>query len=184
MNPRAAARRMVRRYGPRFVAEAGWVRSRSTNVVFRAIDSLVSRGDVALDIGAADGVFSARLLPLVGRRGHVHAFEPNPLRTDDLQRIGGQGLTIHAIALSDRAGEATLRVPVRDGEPSGGMGSLESPHSKIGGQAGEVRVPVARLSDVLTDLARLDFVKCDVEGHERAVLAGALPLLERFHRSS
>jgi FkbM family methyltransferase len=64
------------------------------------------------------------------------------------------------------------------------MGSLESPHSKIGGQAGEVRVPVARLSDVLTDLARLDFVKCDVEGHERAVLAGALPLLERFHRSS
>jgi hypothetical protein len=132
---------MVRRYGPRFVAEAGWVRSQSTNVVFRAIDSLVSRGDVALDIGAADGVFSARLLPLVGRRGHVHAFEPNPLRTDDLQRIGGQGLTIHAIALSDRAGEATLRVPVRDGEPSGGMARWRVLTARSAGRPGRCGCP-------------------------------------------
>lgn len=181
MNSRAAARQILLRCGPRVVAESRWVRARSANIVFRAVDTFVSRGDVALDIGAADGVFSARMLPLVGSRGQVHAFEPNPRRVEDLRRVSSRRFEIHAVALSDRAGVAKLRVPLRAGDPLGGMGSLEGPLSKAGEEVEEVEVPVARLSEVLTDLTRLDFIKCDVEGHEPAVLAGALSLLERFH---
>jgi hypothetical protein len=73
--------------------------------------------------------------------------------------------------LSDRAGEATLFVP----DVATGLASVE------GGGRGEkghcIAVP-ARTLDSLT-MAKTDFVKIDVEGHEATVVAGGLMLLER-----
>jgi FkbM family methyltransferase len=181
MDPVGAAIRVGRRYSPRLAAEANWLRNRKSNPVHRAVDHLVQRGSTAVDIGASRGDFTARLLRLVGRRGFVYAIEPNPMQGAQLRRIGRPAnLGVHIVALSDTRGVATLRVPIIHGRARSGLGSLETPASKGQLRGDEIRVPIMPMVDLLTNLDRLDFMKCDVEGHERAVLAGGRQLLDRY----
>jgi FkbM family methyltransferase len=154
-----------------------WRRDRGTDVALRVVDLLVKRGDVALDIGALRGDYSMRMLDLVGSAGSVHAFEPNPTHHDRLRALASRGrrVHVHPVALSDRNGAAVLHVPVA-GDSSAGLATLED-HPGL--EARELTVPVRRLDEVLGTDTRVSFVKCDVEGHEDAVLDGAHDLLER-----
>jgi FkbM family methyltransferase len=154
-----------------------WRRDRRTDVAPRVVDVLVTRGDVALDIGALRGDYSVRMLDLVGRHGSVHAFEPNPAHHDRLRALSSRGrhAEVHPFALSDRNGEAVLHIPAAGGT-SAGLASLEQ---RPNGAVRAVTVPTRRLDDVLGDAQRVDFIKCDVEGHEDAVLGGAPDLLAR-----
>src|SRR5690349_19666303 len=103
-----------------------WRRDRGTDVALRTVDALVSGGMVAVDVGALRGDFSVRMLDLVGRRGQVHAFEPNPEHFERLRSLSSRGrrVEVHPYALSDRDGEAVLGIP-RAGGPSVGLASLE-----------------------------------------------------------
>jgi FkbM family methyltransferase len=152
-----------------------WRRHRPADVALRSVDALVSRGDVVLDIGAAQGHFTSRMLDLVGSGGVVHAFEPNPAHRRRLQALGrGRPLELHPVGLSDHGGEATLHIPVVDGQPYVGWASLRV---RPGVAHQTVSVRTMRLDDVLGSGARVGFIKCDVEGHEDAVLRGAQALL-------
>jgi len=134
-------------------------------------------GTLALDIGALRGSFSSRMLDLVGRDGSVHAFEPNPAHQHRLQALAAHGrLDVHALALSDRTGQATLRIPLHDGRTVAGLASLEV---RSGGDSETVEVATGRLDDVLPASSPVRFIKCDVEGHEDAVFRGARELLTR-----
>jgi len=107
----------------------------------------------------------------------VHAFEPNPENLGFLREIAQaeSNTRVHATALSDSSGSARLFVPVDDGRPVPAVGSLAPPR---GADCETVVVETARLDDVLgADAARVSFVKCDVEGHELAVLRGAARML-------
>jgi FkbM family methyltransferase len=164
------------------VAWAHWLREHDTSA--RAVEELVEPGGVALDIGADVGTFTWALRRRVGPRGEVHAFEPNPRDAATLERVRGEhaNVHIHRLALSDRQGTLPLRVPVSGGRPRSEMGSLEASHAQLpGGQSITFEVQVERLDDVLGSAARsVDFIKCDVEGHEDRVLDGATGTLERF----
>src|SRR5688572_1283849 len=70
------------------------------------VPSLISRKGVALDVGANAGHWS---LQLARYSRHVHAFEPNPICLSRLVRLLPSCVSLHPIALSDRAGTATLR---------------------------------------------------------------------------
>jgi hypothetical protein len=64
------------------------------------------------------------------------------------------------------------------GEPDLAMATLED-RTGGGREVEHVSVRVETLDGLLADRSRpVDFIKCDVEGHERAVLAGAAGLLE------
>jgi FkbM family methyltransferase len=137
------------------------------------VDELVREGDVVVDAGAERGMFTARLAQLVGPKGAVHAFEPNPDSLAYLQAIAAAepNVRVHGVALSDRTGEARLYVPVVGGEPVAAVGSLAPPEQAT---CAEVAIETTRLDDALEqDAARVSFVKCDVEGHELAALRGA-----------
>jgi FkbM family methyltransferase len=125
---------------------------------------------VVVDAGAAYGVFSARMAQLVGPQGQVHAFEPNPDNLEYLRAVASTepNVAVHEVALSDRSGSAVLHVPLEDGRRESGLGSLAPPR---GATAASVAVQTARLDDVLD--REVAFIKCDVEGHELAVLRGA-----------
>lgn len=156
---------------PRWADRLRWRRGRRHDAALRVVDALVSRGDVVLDIGAMRGLFSSRMLDLVGAGGFVHAFEPNPAHRDRLRSLDRRGrLSVHSVAVSDHAGEATLRVPVLDGRLLPGLASVEK---RPAGQTQELAVPIVRLDDVLDADPQVSFIKCDVEGHEDAVIAGA-----------
>ena len=68
-----------------------------------------------------------------------------------------------------------------------GVGELEvdasnTGLSRISASRGGIAVPLCRLDSIVVEHAieRLDFVKIDVEGHERRVFTGAFETLHRF----
>lgn len=136
---------------------------------------LCPRGRVALDIGANIGVWAEEM-----RRcgAMVHAFEPNP-KLFGMLRSGAapNGVALHNLALSDRAGEAVLMVP-RGRRGFSNQGATLSAE-KIGEREfGAVTVSTARLDDL--GLEDVGFMKIDVEGHELAVIAGAERTIARW----
>jgi FkbM family methyltransferase len=148
------------------------------DATLRLVNQLVRPGDVAIDVGAYRGIWTARLSKLVGRTGHVHAIEPVPANVAVLESVYGRksNVTIHPVALSDHADHLELYVPVFDGHRVTALSSLaprDVPHDVM-------EVQVRPLDELFDDGSqRVDFIKCDVEGHELEVLRGASRILER-----
>lgn len=164
---------------PRLRADLRWrLARRRGNFAMRVVDVMVQRGGVALDIGASWGLFSNRLCRLVGPSGSVHAFEPHPGQLAELQRLAARipKLHVHPVALSEQPGEATLHVPTTGSRLLDEMATI-SPPAAHGWEVGETHpVPMRRLDDVLPGVVP-SFVKCDVEGHELAVMEGGRQVL-------
>ena len=151
---------------------------------------LVAPGDVCVDVGAAGGAHLLVMARRVGPGGRVLGFEPRPRShraLDWLVRRTGYGdrVSVHSIALSDTEGSQLLRVPVvptrahfrgSTRDPAGDAAFASLPHR-------EVRVPTTTLDRIVEEqgLSRVDVLKCDVEGAELLVLAGAREVLRR-HR--
>jgi FkbM family methyltransferase len=136
-------------------------------------------GAVFVDIGANIGYYAIPARKKVGPPGRVLAFEPNPVTVAKLKRnidlSGAGGIELFEVALSDRAGDATLFCP-RAGHH--GLSSLR-PQGRSGHDAYAVRA--ARLDDLLPpDLGRLDLIKADVEGAEWFAFRGAEATVRRF----
>lgn len=159
----------------------------------KAIAKLVPAGGTCVDVGAGYGLYTVAMAAAVGRKGTVHAIEPQP----DLNRViealvhmcGAQGRVVqHDFALSDRTGTSSLSVPIRCGRAVHGRAFVTRDALDHGPNAEQFRAerqhPV-RLS-TLDDLAerqhltRLDMIKADVEGAELQVLAGGSRTIDRF----
>lgn len=140
----------------------------------RWISALLSRGDVAYDVGANVGFFTLLASRIVGKGGAVVAFEPFPAnvralrRHVDLNRAGN--VTIVEAAVSDRAGLARF-------EPAGNpaMGGLA--------EGGALEVETVALDKLLRErgLPKPNLLKIDVEGAEAQVLQGGIRCLEEAH---
>jgi len=123
---------------------------------------------VVADVGASAGDFTARLAFRVGRRGLVHSFEPNPTHRERLERLAHRPqIVFHPVALSDHGGRAKLHVPVIRTRPQHGLATLRTVEEGI-----SLDVPLDTLDRRIDARRQLNFIKCDVEGHEYAVLKG------------
>lgn len=134
---------------------------------------LCSRSRLAVDVGANYGMYVARL---VGLSQRCVVFEPIPRLAAMLRRGFGAAVDVRETALSDHRGSAVLRVP----DLNTGYATLSSANALSAMQTvrvDELQVATSRLDDeALTDVG---FIKIDVEGHEEAVLRGAVELLRR-----
>lgn len=122
----------------------------------------------AIDVGANNGMFA---WAMSRRAAWCAAFEPNPLYIDRLRRSLPR-LRLHACALGDRAGRATLSVPVVDGVPYGGYGSLAATSALAEYPRQHIEVAVETLDSF--DFENVGVIKIDVEGFEEQVLEGGL----------
>lgn len=172
---------LVNRAHPTLGAQLTWQRERRTDIALRLVDGFVRSGDVVVDIGANWGLFAARLSRLVGATGHVHAIEPDPVASRRLAALMRRqpNVTTYSLALTDHDGEVQLFVPVIDGRRVSALASV-NPHAVAGaGAIEQASVRSARLDTLLpAGGPPVAFIKCDVEGHEPAVLRGARLLLE------
>jgi FkbM family methyltransferase len=154
-----------------------WIRAQAHDPGFRLVERFVGEGQTVVDVGAGIGLYTSKLAELVGPSGRVHAFEPNPERRRALEALAEthSAIEFHAVALSDHEGEEVLQVPVHRGESIPACGRLSPPPTAADGVSWDRRtVMVTTLDRELGDESfRVGFVKCDVEGHELAVLRGA-----------
>lgn len=153
----SAARALLRR------TVAAWNMDES-----RVIHSVVgsSRGTL-FEVGAHTG--DDTFMAFVSDGWDVHAFEPDATNREALKaRVGDRAnVTVVPKAVSDRPGIMTLYTS----EESTGISSL-APFTD--GHTPSVEVEVTTLSDYVasTGVAKIDYLKVDVEGYERFVLEG------------
>jgi FkbM family methyltransferase len=133
-----------------------------------------NRRKISIDVGAAAGTYSARLLLFSSR---VVAFEPHPKAAQDLRRLfrWSRILAVEQVALSNDVGVAVLRAP--PDRPM--LSTIEGNNCLLETAVDCVSVKRARLDDYC--LSPVGFIKIDAEGHEAAILAGAERTIERDH---
>ena len=128
----------------------------------------------AIDVGANDGSY----VHYMRRHArHVVAFEPMPMLAKVLRQKFQRGVTVQQMALSDHKGSIELRMPVVDGVLVTGCATVSDDASATYPGYQGVDVPMERLDDVYS--GNCGFIKIDVEGHQQAVLDGAVETLKR-----
>ena len=137
------------------------------------IEPLISKEDIIFDIGANMGIIANWF---AHRSKQVYAFEPHP---DNISTIKSQkklrninNLTLYDIALGDKESKMQLHVKGFHGHHS--LGDVDNSPT-----IGKIEVNVRKLDDVFGELniAKIHFMKIDVEGFEADVLNGASKLL-------
>ncbi|MCB1224374.1 MAG: FkbM family methyltransferase [Verrucomicrobiales bacterium] len=147
------------------------------------VQSSVSAGQVVVDIGANLGFYVLIEAELVGNTGRILAIEPSASNVALLAKnVNENGyddrVTIVEGAVSNATGSGTLFLTRHFNLNSMNAGRLE----KFTDIVGRSEVKTYRLDDLLSsqgfELAKINFVRMDVEGHEVDVIRGMPALLE------
>jgi FkbM family methyltransferase len=159
------------------------VHEEETTTLFK---KFVREGDVVLDLGANIGYFTILASKLVGPRGKVYSFEPEPTNfqylSKNIELNGYANAFAFQKAVSDRPGTTQLFVC-----------SYDSGHHTINqydgisayrrGRKSEMRsieIDTVSIDDFLRDKTdRVDIIKMDVEGAEALALSGMKETLTR-----
>lgn len=131
---------------------------------------------VIFDVGTHEGEWASSLLEQPGSQPIVHCFEPSTITIARARGALGLRATIHQLALSDHVGTAKLHV-VHEGAGSNSLVEFAD-KGRPSGRTEAVRL--STVADVAAEagIERITLLKIDAEGHDLAVIRGAMPLLE------
>jgi FkbM family methyltransferase len=139
------------------------------------LSKLLRAGDTFVDVGANIGLMTVHAARIVGPKGRVVAFEPNPSTCDllkfnvDLNRL--TQVQVLPYAVGSQRGEATI---FTDPGRNRGRASLIQPE---GGMAAS-KVEVVRLADQLKGMGPVRLIKMDIEGYELEAVKGMGTMLQ------
>ena len=140
----------------------------------RYLRKLIRNTDVAVDVGANEGLYAYRMSQIFSK---VYAFEANPDVTENLRAYNPGNIEISHIGLSSARGEATLYIPVLNDQQLTGWASFTKGNCPDAAEFIERRVQIRTLDEM--NIQPLSLLKVDVEGHELEVLSGARETLLR-----
>jgi FkbM family methyltransferase len=150
--------------------------------VHPAVLAFLRPGSVVIDVGASLGEWTLPFARAVGPAGRVIAIEPAPRGAAALaSTLAANALhqaEIVRCAIGDHDGTVEFAVPVvtsaRTDTGTARIGPACTGHDAL-------QVSLRSLDSLAAehDLARIDLIKIDVEGHERQVLDGAAAVLGR-----
>lgn len=124
----------------------------------------------AIDVGGWLGPWTRELSRWVP---NLVTIEPQPDLAAYLRKVVPANVMVVEAAVSSEPGRAKLSLP----EQRQGANALASLNGDLETAAVVHDVEVIRLDDL--DLVNIGFVKIDVEGHERAVIDGAVGIIRR-----
>jgi len=128
---------------------------------------------LALDVGSSIGLYSRELSRHAGK---VVAFEANPRVAAFAKHVARRNVEVVNVALSSTAGEVSLHIPLNRREHTADdLATIESKNPISAERGITERVATRRLDDY--GFVGCGFIKIDVEGHEEAVLDGAIELI-------
>lgn len=135
-----------------------------------------------VDVGANVGQWSTMLLDLITPE-KLLIIEPQPAAFARLQQAFGRrpNVELHCVAIGDAEGITKLRV-TRDTTGASVLAPREEMRELVGSNwtvESEIEVPVKTLDGLLAGLPEISLLKIDVQGFEKAVLAGASESLRR-----
>jgi len=145
---------------------------REQTALFR---QLLAPGDIVGDIGANVGYYTLLAARLLGGRGRIVAFEPEPRNAAFLRRHAAVNRAARKLAQVEQAAVGAANGTARFSAGTGsGTGHLAD--------GGELEVRMVKLDDYLAaEKLAPTHLKIDVEGAECDVLCGAMETLRR-HR--
>ena len=137
----------------------------------------VRPGEVIVDVGAHIGTFDDDALRLGAAKAIL--VEPDPVNVECIRRNFKKEIAEgRLVVVPEGAWSKKDTLEFSIGVANSGTGSVVLP--EIGAKT--IRVPVRPLDDILRELgiAKVDFIKMDIEGAERHALAGAKETLARY----
>jgi FkbM family methyltransferase len=144
-------------------------------------NQIVRENDIVVDAGANIGAFAVPISKMVGDKGLVYCFEPQPflctVLSTNLLANGCVNARAMSVALGSEAGKITVpNFNYRREDNFGGI-SFAHERTEIREKSGALGIAQMRLDDVI-DVPRLRLIKADVEGMELSLLNGAKQLIE------
>ena len=152
------------------LAEHDWMRSRDPVQDLR-------ESSIVIDCGAHVGVFTDKALTLGAEK--VIAIDPDPIQVECLRRNFSREIAEGRVVVVPKA------VWSSEGSMALYVGGTHSGSSSLTGDTGgeQLEVAVTTIDALVAELnlARVDFIKLDIEGAEREALKGAALTLKK-HR--
>lgn len=143
------------------------------------VRKIIKPGWVCVDVGGCFGWYSILLSRAVGPAGYVHVFEPVRSNfeclADNVALNGVTNIVLNNVALGDQPGRLRLFLPAE------GVSASFQPHASTS-KCTVLEADVMTLDSYTQQagLARLDFLKADIEGAELLLLKGGRQTLQRF----
>jgi FkbM family methyltransferase len=147
----------------------------------------VKPGDVVIDGGANIGLFSVAAASAAGKQGRIYAFEPVPKNAELVERCAqlNKNITLCRYALSDITGN--IQFTMSDGLSAGAFIDKVKDGDSLNEEKRIHNLHTLTVKSITLDdfakrnkLRRVDFIKADIEGAERFMLAGAAHVLKKF----
>ena len=141
----------------------------------KLVKDIIKDGNIVVDIGANIGYFTLIFARLVGEKGKVFAFEPEPnnfnLLKKNIEINGYKNVNLINKAVSNKSGKIKLYI---DNVNYGGHSLIaEIPNRQ------SIEIESIKLDDFFSANKKIDFIKIDVEGAELEVLKGMSNLLNQ-----
>lgn len=145
------------------------------------VKNLIHSGDIVVDIGANLGYFSSIFIKLTGKSGKVICIEPvKPFYETLVWGLGKYAnCTIYNYALGTEKKMVELVLPKFNGVFRTGLPHIpDNDSEKQDSYVFETQM--TRGSELLIDLPKIDYIKCDIEGYEQYVLPEIKIVFEKF----
>ena len=134
-------------------------------------------GDVALDIGANQGIYSLAFASAVGASGRVIAVEPMTYACEALEQNKNlnnfHNIDTYIGVMSDKNGIIKI-------DFSSGVGFASITRDNGGNETLKVNSITLDEIAIKYELERLDFIKLDIEGAEKLAINGGIKTIKRF----
>lgn len=178
----AAIRTFIRnKKGHKFEPETGFLKN------------VLNKGDICFHIGASDARHSYVMSGLIGN-GQIHAFEPSAYSYKHLvlmTRLHGlKNINTYNLAVAEKAGSVCLVTPKKSTGHAGRSFAYITDDKNAGLQRTDIKanevfkeqVAAVSVDDfvAINKIEKVDFIRCDTEGSEMLVLAGALKTVEKY----
>ena len=145
-----------------------------------SLNQFIKKDDICFDVGANNGEYLYQLSRKVPEK-NIYAFEPIPDLFQRLKRLFRK-INIHRIAMSNQNTSSSFKIPVVKDQVMKSRGKLDTDIIEPEENGFElIKVTCMKLDDFCREnkIAKIDFIKIDVEGHEYSVLKGANSMIQK-----